>query len=162
MVFVSSDQGGVLCGLGNWQGCRRATGVPGASVRNKGWSYTSTPLLHSACARASCCTARWRGAGAYKHKKSQAGSCPRAWWQGVCRQCWPEEGRWARAWPEMWARLDAESTLNTKRTEMGKMSWWQECYMARPSVGIDEKGVIAEDRWQEGTTKRLLQQQNIN
>lgn len=123
---VCWDEGGVLYGLGSWQkGHRRAAGVPGASVRNEGWSYTSTHLLHSTCMWASCCTARWRGAGAYKHTKSQAGSCPRAWWlAGSLSPVLTGEREMSQGtdWNVSWAGCWIHSE-HQKDRKQGKMSW---------------------------------------
>lgn len=93
----------------------RAAGVPGASVRSKGWSHTSTPLLHSVCARP--CAARRGGEALERISKGTAGLAPvpePGGWQGGCQRRWLEEGG-ARAWAEVGAELDAESTQSTKR-----------------------------------------------
>lgn len=93
----------------------RAASVPGACVRSKGWSHTSTPLLHSVCAQA---RAARRGAEALERMgKGTATLAPvpgPGGWQGVCHQCWPEDGR-ATVWAEVGAELDTESTQSTKR-----------------------------------------------
>ena len=123
------------CALWSWQlteGHGRATGVPGASVRKEEWSYTSAPLLHLACAQASCCTVRWRGAGAYKRKKSQAGSCPRAWWLAGSLSPVLTGGRemsqgmdWNVSWAGCWIHSEHQKDRKWGKWVDGKNVTWE-------------------------------------
>lgn len=166
MVFVCSDQGGVLYGLGSWQ--QDVEEPPVCQVPLWGTKDGLTPALPSCFWLAhELHAAQWdrEALERVSVRKARLAAVPEpGGWQGVCHQCWPEEGRWARARAEMWAELDAESTLNTKRTGNGEnelmarmlhgktiiWDWWE---------GSDSRGLIGGGNGKEvssTTTKRKL------
>lgn len=158
MLCVCLDQGGMLYGLGNWQ--KNVEEPPACQVLP--WGASGIRLVSGIRIVHRLHTAQW-DEEVLEHisiRKVKLTVVPEpGGWQGVCHQCWLEEGTWARAWTEVWAQLDAESTLNAKGQKTGKISWWQEYYLWKPSVGIDEKGVVGESSWQGEWQKKFLQQQ---
>lgn len=163
---VCWDEGGVLYGLGSWQKGIEEPLV--CQVPLWGMKDGLTPALIS-CIRLACeLHVAQRDGEALEDislRKARLAAVPEpGGWQGVSHQCWPEGGRGARAQTEMWAELDAESTLNTKRTGNGKNAlmarmlhgktiswdWWE---------GSDSRGLIVQGNDKEvssTTTKHKL------